>query len=90
MFVVFLVLFAARPSNAVFIEAVTVLELTGVLARPSRPAHNRTRDLLVTVKGQTADMAALSVRADGRRLFRRLSCSVMTASSCWLWSSAPF
>lgn len=84
MFVVFLVLFAAKLWNAVFIEAVTVVELTGVLARPSRPAHSGMLGLLVTVKGQTADMAALSVGADGGRLFRCLSCSVATASSSWL------
>lgn len=85
MFVVFLVLFAARLWNAVFIEAVTVMELTGVPARPPpRPARSGMLGLLVTVKGQTADMAALSVDPDGGRLFRRLSCSVMTASSSWL------
>lgn len=49
---------------------------------PSHPAHGGTRGLLVTVKGQTADMAALSVGADGGN--RRLMMGVMTASSSCL------
>lgn len=56
---------------------------------PPRPACSGTRGLLVTVKGQAADMVALSDGADGGTLFRRLSCSVTTALSSWLRSSAP-